>query len=341
MGSKVLVRVLQASAALAIAVPGVAMAGPNDVGVASVVVNDVRVRNAGAAQPHAAKVKERLALADQVATGQRSQMQLLLLDKSTFTVGANARLTIDRFVYDPRGSAVSASVAKGAFRFLSGGGRKNGPSTIKTPVATIGIRGTMIDGVIGGEAIIIARGEGKVGPGMALDPEVATLIVLRGPGPKTMGAVQPGAISVSAGGATVDLDAPLLAVFVPSPGAQPIGPFKLSLPGLARLEGLILPPARPNLQGGGSTYAPPPPPPYRPPYYMPGPDGGPGGGPGDYVPTLPSIPQTSPTPQGGGSPAPVAPAAPQGQSPDPAGNPAPAAPPPPPPPPPPQVPGKP
>lgn len=317
---------LPASLLLVLAMPVPALAAPGEVGMASAVVNDVRVRNAGAAQPHAAKVREHLSLADQIATGQRSQLQVLLLDKSTFTVGANARLTIDRFVFDARGSAVSATVAKGAFRFLSGGARKNGASSIRTPVATIGIRGTIIDGVVGGEAVTIARGEGKVAPGLTVDPETATLVVLRGPGAKTQGQVSPGAISVSAGGVTVDLDQPLLAVFVPAPGAEPIGPFRISLPGLARLNGLILPPARANLPEGGTGYAPPPPPRRWPPYYMPGPDGGGTGpaGPGTYIPTLPPFDPVRPTPRPDGNPAPVAPAAPQ----DSVAPAAPAAPPP-------------
>ena len=102
------------------------------------------------AEPHArlgvadfvAALRERVALADQVQTGQRSQLQVLLLDRAVFTVGANARLTIDRYVYDPAtGRAFSATVAKGAFRFMSGRRGDGSNSSIRTPVATIGIRG--------------------------------------------------------------------------------------------------------------------------------------------------------------------------------------------------------
>jgi len=304
---------LGCGAAVALALSAAALAAPNDVGVASAIAGDVRVQNNGAKQAHQAVLREHLALADRVSTGARSQLQVLLLDKSVFTVGANARLTIDRFVYDAKGSSVSASVAKGAFRFLSGGrGHAGAGSSIKTPVATIGIRGTIIDGVVGPEAVAIARGENKVPAGLAVDPAVATLVVLRGPGALARGNVTPGAITVTAGGTTVELDQPLLAVFVPARGAEPIGPFKISLPGLGRLNDLILPRTAANLPGGGAM-----------PYYPPGTGGrldpfdpfsdpnGPGGpnerpgGPGYTIPGVP-IPPTRPAPNPGAVPAPQA-----------------------------------
>ena len=220
----------------------VAANAPTPVGIAAAVLNRVAIAPGGAAQMRPAVLRQHLALADRVETGARSQLQILLLDRSSFTVGANARLTIDRFVYDPAtGRSLGASVAKGAFRFISGRPSRGGSSTIATPVASIGIRGTIVDGVIGADAIAIANGERAVGGGRNPDPETATLIVLRGPGRNAQGNALPGAISVSAGGKTVMLERPLLAVFVPRAGAQPIGPFAMSLPGLTRVQGLIFP----------------------------------------------------------------------------------------------------
>jgi hypothetical protein len=184
------------------ALAGVAMAAgaPQIVGITSVVLNDVRISSASAPQPRRAALRERVALADQVQTGPRSQLQLMLLDKSVFSVGANARLTIDRYVYDPNlGRSFSATVAKGAFRFMSGQPDRRGSSSINTPVAAIGIRGTIVDGVIGKDAIEIAKHERGIPDTIKGDAETASLIVLRGPGPQTQGNVLPGAISVSAG----------------------------------------------------------------------------------------------------------------------------------------------
>lgn len=219
-----------------------AAAGPALVGSVAALRNQVSVRAGGGPQPRPATLGQRMALGDQIQTGERSHMQLLLLDRSSFTVGQNARLTIDRFVYDPGGGSFSATVAKGALRFMSGGAHSRGGASIRTPIATIGIRGTIVDAVVGEEAVEIARHERALasiaGSNLASDPATASLIVLRGPGPRDR---RPGAISVTAGGKTIDLDRPLLAVYVPGPGQAPIGPFTISLPGQAILNDLILP----------------------------------------------------------------------------------------------------
>lgn len=222
-----------------------------DVGIASAVTNVVRLKNPGEPQPHAAKVRETIALAEQVSTAAASRLQILLLDKSTFSVGANARLTIDRFVYDPdQKNNFTATVAKGAFRFMSGSKGHGASSSIKTPVASIGVRGTIVDGIVGADAITLTTRERGVGRIANADPETATLVVLRGPGAGTLGNVTPGAISVEAGGKTVETDRPSMAVFVPYPGAQPIGPFALSTSGLRQIEDMILPAADPILISG-------------------------------------------------------------------------------------------
>ncbi|MCB2073602.1 MAG: FecR domain-containing protein [Novosphingobium sp.] len=239
---------------LSLAVAVMAVAAPRVIGIAAAVVKDVRIKGAGAANFSKASVRQRVALADQVHTGAASRLQLLLLDKSKFTVGANARLTIDRFVYDPSGSSsFSASVAKGAFRFMSGRSGRDNNSAIKSPAATIGIRGTVVDGVVGELAAAIARSERAIGRDVESDPETATLVVLRGPGPQTRGGVSVGAADVSAAGVTVNLDRPLQAAYVPRVGAPPIGPFTISMPGLARLGDLILEPQERLLPPPGST----------------------------------------------------------------------------------------
>lgn len=238
---------LAAVAAIALfsALAGVALAAgaPQQVvGITSAVLNDVRISSASAPQPRRAAVRERIALADQVQTGQRSQLQILLLDRSVFSVGANARLTIDRYVYDPSsGRAFSATVAKGAFRFMSGQPDRRGSSSINTPVASIGIRGTIVDGVIGKDAIEIAKGERGITSNIKGDAETASLIVLRGPGQQTQGNTLPGAISVTSGDKTVELDRPMLATYVPARGAAPVEPFMISLAGLARITALTFP----------------------------------------------------------------------------------------------------
>lgn len=75
-------------------------------------------------------------------------VQILLADGTTFTVGPNSSLVIDRFVYDPNANTaqVAASLGRGVFRFIGGRTSKTeGGVQLNTPVGTVGIRGGMAD----------------------------------------------------------------------------------------------------------------------------------------------------------------------------------------------------
>ena len=69
-------------------------------------------------------------------------------DDSTFTLGADARMVLDELIYDPATQAgtSSFSVVQGLFTFVSGAIAKSGSDamTVRTPVATIRVRGTQI-----------------------------------------------------------------------------------------------------------------------------------------------------------------------------------------------------
>jgi hypothetical protein len=78
-----------------------------------------------------------------VTTGANDRAHLLFLDGSSLTVGPRARLTIDRFVYDPNGKvgALAINASQGVFRFVGGKISKTAPVTVTTPSATLTIRG--------------------------------------------------------------------------------------------------------------------------------------------------------------------------------------------------------
>jgi hypothetical protein len=78
-----------------------------------------------------------------VTTGAEDRAHLLFLDGTALTVGPQARLTLDRFVYDNdrRLGALSLTAAQGVFRLVGGKISKTVPITIDTPSGTIGIRG--------------------------------------------------------------------------------------------------------------------------------------------------------------------------------------------------------
>ncbi len=209
------------------------------VGINAAIRNKVMTKPVNAAAASPAVLKARVGLGEQVTTAPASMLQILLLDRTNFTVGANAKVTIDRFVYDPsrNASAVGASVAKGAFRFISGKSVKGMPGQTKvtTPVASIGVRGTVFEGVVGEDAVRIALGEAT--GGVRGDPDSATLVVLRGP---AASATTPGgAIDIDANGKTIAVDRPGMAVFIPGPGKDPIGPFELSDKGLLAMHDLL------------------------------------------------------------------------------------------------------
>lgn len=212
------------------------------VGGMAAVVNEVRISTQAEPQLHQARVRERVSLGNPVRTGRSSHAQILLLDRTSFQIGANAQLTIDRFVYDPNrsASAVGASVARGSFRFVSGAPtrRRPGESGIRTPAASIGVRGTIVEGVVGEDAIRIARSESGVPSVDGADADSASLILLRGPGAGIPGEPA-GAIDVTAAGRTVPVETVGYAVFVPAPDQAPIGPFLLSDGGLAQLAVLL------------------------------------------------------------------------------------------------------
>jgi hypothetical protein len=224
------------------------------VGVNAAVRNKVVIVGAGTKKARPAVVRERVILNDEVRTAAASQLQILLLDRTTFTVGANARVAVDRFVYNPSANSRSTgvSVTRGAFRFMSGRTLRqpSGTVSVRTPVATIGVRGTIFEGVVGEEAIRIAGREPAVGKKVKAKKDEASLIVLRGPGPRTQGDTRPGAVDVTVGDRTVTLDRPGLALYAPRVGAPPIGPFPISAAGLQALQSLLRTTAEPGGGGG-------------------------------------------------------------------------------------------
>lgn len=217
-------------------------AAAQTVGVNAAVLNDVNMTTQANPRRHRAVVKERVSLGNAIDTGRASRLQVMLLDRTIFSLGSNSRITVDRFIYDPnrRASAVGLSVARGTFRFMSSKALHANPgqSGISTPVATIGVRGTIVEGAIGPDAIRIAAREAGLGNYTA-DPETASLILLRGPGPAAERGETPGAIDVSAAGVTVPVEQPGYAVFIPGANQRPIGPFLLSARGSALLSTLL------------------------------------------------------------------------------------------------------
>ncbi|HEY3912062.1 MAG TPA: FecR family protein [Stellaceae bacterium] len=81
---------------------------------------------------------------EHIATGAEGQTQILFVDESTLSVGPNANMMIDQFVYNPNAGTgkLVASLTRGVFRFVGGKlSKEDNAVTMRTPAATIGIRG--------------------------------------------------------------------------------------------------------------------------------------------------------------------------------------------------------
>ncbi len=86
--------------------------------------------------------------------GGASAIRMVFLDKTMFALGSDARLALDKLVFDPSQLSGSSqfSILKGVFIFSSGEIAKtdNTDMTVITPVAAIGIRGTEVAGRVDG-----------------------------------------------------------------------------------------------------------------------------------------------------------------------------------------------
>jgi len=84
-----------------------------------------------------------------VKTTSGGQAELQFVDNTKLSVGPMSTVRLDKFVYDPnkRTGAVVVNASRGAYRFITG---VQDPKSyeIKTPYATLGVRGTILEVVI-------------------------------------------------------------------------------------------------------------------------------------------------------------------------------------------------
>ncbi|MDP1962701.1 MAG: FecR domain-containing protein, partial [Reyranella sp.] len=78
-----------------------------------------------------------------ITTRADDRAHLMFLDGTALTIGPDASIVIDKFVYDPNTKTgdLAITATKGVFRLVGGRISKTNPITITTPSSTIGIRG--------------------------------------------------------------------------------------------------------------------------------------------------------------------------------------------------------
>jgi hypothetical protein len=143
--------------------------GPTSVGHANKIV--ASVRGELSTQTRFLNITDSVFSDEKISTDANSAARLVFLDNSIISIGANSTLTLDKFVFDPSGrkSQVALSLSKGVMRFVTGDLSKERYS-IRTPTATMGIRGTILEitvagngttttSVVEGEAFVSSAGQ--------------------------------------------------------------------------------------------------------------------------------------------------------------------------------------
>lgn len=160
-------------------------------------VEDVRAEAFGtppAAGRSRIAAARRLVANEAIETGLDAAVGLRFVDQTVFRIGPDAQVTLDRFAFNPNGTAgaLALQLGRGAFRFVSGRMPKEGIS-LRTPTAVIGVRGTDFLTEVapsGQTAVTVFEGEVVVQPIAGL-PATAVLV---GPGQRadaTDGATAP------------------------------------------------------------------------------------------------------------------------------------------------------
>jgi hypothetical protein len=142
---------------------GVAIAEPMAVGAVDQVQAQVEATQAG--QTRALGVNSEIYFRDRCHSTEGARLQATLKDGTQLTLGENATLVVDEFVYDPYRSRgeLAIRVVKGAFLYVGGLiDKETGANVrIRTPLAAIGIRGTTVWGgpIDNGYGVIVLSGE--------------------------------------------------------------------------------------------------------------------------------------------------------------------------------------
>ncbi|WP_349643887.1 FecR domain-containing protein [Bradyrhizobium sp. LTSP885] len=124
------------------ATPPAAAATPEPIGNVATLTGTATVTRNKITAP--LQIRDDIYANDEVATAATSSLGITFNDATTFNLRANAKITIDSYVYEDGGQQNNAlfNVAKGTAAFVAAAVAKTGNMKISTPTATLGIRGT-------------------------------------------------------------------------------------------------------------------------------------------------------------------------------------------------------
>jgi hypothetical protein len=135
---------------------------PSAVGAVDRVENEAKIVAGDTVTP--ATIGTPVHLRDELRTGPEGRLRITLRDDTLLTLGENASVVIDRYVYDPDQNVGETLIrtTKGAFLFASGRikGLKQHSIAVSTPVADIGVRGTQFwGGPLDKFGVLVLEGE--------------------------------------------------------------------------------------------------------------------------------------------------------------------------------------
>src|SRR5258705_7513777 len=137
-------------------------AEPRDIGTAVEIKNQVTAAPENEAKRQLAK-QDPVRELEVLETARNANGEFILADDTKLALGPNARLALDKFVYDPnKGAAgqVTVNFVRGAFRFMTGHSGKEAYE-LKTSSVSLGVRGTVFDGYVadnGAMAVLLYEG---------------------------------------------------------------------------------------------------------------------------------------------------------------------------------------
>jgi FecR protein len=150
-------------------VPATTSAAEERIGIAAVVRNTV-----SQLEPQVTRIAkgDEVVRNEVVRTAADSDARFVLRDDTNLSLGPGSTLKLDRTVFDdPKAGDIAIKLTSGAFRFVTGNSNKEAYE-IKTPIATLGVRGTTLDFLIKKRQNLIVLAAGKATvcvPGKCVD----------------------------------------------------------------------------------------------------------------------------------------------------------------------------
>jgi Ca2+-binding RTX toxin-like protein len=104
---------------------------------------------------------------DVVRTSGDANLGIVLIDKTTFALGENARMVMNEMIYDPAAAAQGSffgSLLQGTFVFVTGEIARATPENfvVDTPFAVIGVRGTKVGVVVESNTVQVSEGSTSI-----------------------------------------------------------------------------------------------------------------------------------------------------------------------------------